>query len=143
MSELSDIQKLIRLKRYEQPPEGYFDDFLLEFQQRQRVEMLKRPLWHIAWERANMWLESVRVPALAYAAILVAAVGITGVVVNSQNHAAARSALAINASGNMPAVSIAPSAPTVPVATVSTAAKFPPSYVLEKRPVSYDAPFSF
>src|ERR1700761_2663624 len=94
--ELSNIQKLIRLKRYEQPPEDYFEDFLLEFQRRQRVEMLKRPVWQIAWERANLWLESFRVPALAYASILVAALGVTGMVINSQNgapsHALAASA---------------------------------------------------
>lgn len=35
-----ELQDLIRLKRYEQPEEGYFEDFLQEFQQRQRSEML-------------------------------------------------------------------------------------------------------
>ncbi len=98
MSELSDIQKLIRLKRYEQPPEGYFDDFLFEFQRRQRAEMLKRPLWQIVWERANLWLESFRVPAIAYASILVAAIGVTGVIVNSQSNVVSSGSLA-SASG--------------------------------------------
>jgi len=135
--ELSDIQKLIRLKRYEQPPEDYFDDFLLEFQRRQRAEMLQRPLWQIAWERANLWLEGFRVPALAYASILVAALGVTGVIMNSQTQGSA-AALASVAAPN-----IAPAAPTAPVATVSSSAKLPPSYILEKRPVSYNAPFSF
>jgi len=135
--ELSDIQKLIRLKRYEQPPEDYFDDFLLEFQRRQRAEMLQRPLWQIAWERANLWLEGFRVPALAYASILVAALGVTGVIMNSQTQGLA-AALASVAAPN-----IAPAAPTAPVATVSSSAKLPPSYILEKRPVSYNAPFSF
>lgn len=135
--ELSDIQKLIRLKRYEQPPEDYFDDFLLEFQRRQRAEMLQRPLWQIAWERANLWLDGFRVPALAYASILVAAVGITGVIMNSQTQAPAAAIASISAPN------IAPASPTAPVATVSSSAKLPPSYILEKRPVSYNAPFSF
>lgn len=135
--ELSDIQKLIRLKRYEQPPEDYFDDFLLEFQRRQRAEMLQRPLWQIAWERANLWLDGFRVPALAYASILVAAVGITGVIMNSQTQAPAAAVASISAPN------IAPASPTAPVATVSSSAKLPPSYILEKRPVSYNAPFSF
>jgi len=135
--ELSDIQKLIRLKRYEQPPEDYFDDFLLEFQRRQRAEMLQRPLWQIAWERANLWLEGFRVPALAYASILVAAVGVTGVIMNSQTQGPAAAIASISAPN------IAPAAPTVPVANVSSSAKLPPSYILEKRPVSSNAPFSF
>ena len=135
--ELSDIQKLIRLKRYEQPPEDYFDDFLLEFQRRQRAEMLQRPLWQIAWERANLWLEGFRVPALAYASILVAALGVTGVIMNSQTQGPAAAIASISAPN------IAPAAPTVPVANVSSSAKLPPSYILEKRPVSSNAPFSF
>lgn len=139
MSELSDIQKLIRLKRYEQPPEGYFDDFLFEFQRRQRAEMLKRPLWQIVWERANLWLESFRVPAIAYASILVAAIGVTGVIVNSQSNVVSSGSLA-SASGP---VVLSPSAPVGQVAPASTAGNIPHSYVLEKRPVSYDAPFSF
>jgi len=134
--ELSDIQKLIRLKRYEQPPEDYFDDFLLEFQRRQRAEMLQRPLWQIAWERANLWLDGFRVPALAYASILVAALGVTGVIMNSQTQSPVTVASAS-------APNIAPAAPIAPVANVSSSAKLPPSYILEKRPVSYDAPFSF
>jgi hypothetical protein len=138
MSELSDIQKLIRLKRYEQPPEGYFDDFLFEFQRRQRAEMLKRPLWQIAWERANLWLESFRVPAIAYASILVAAIGVTGVIVNSQNNASAVAGGI--ASANNPIV-VSPAAPLG--GQVAPASTSPHSYVLEKRPVSHDAPFSF
>jgi hypothetical protein len=137
--ELSPIQKLIRLKRYEQPPEDYFEDFLLDFQRHQRAEMLQRPVWQIAWERANLWLEGFRVPAIAYASILVAALGATGLMMTSQGgSSAAGNAIAANAPS---AVNVSSSAtPTHPVATVSTV---PHSYVLEKRPVSYDAPFSF
>ena len=134
--ELSDIQKLIRLKRYEQPPEDYFEDFLLDFQRRQRSEMLQRPVWQIAWERANLWLEGFRVPVIAYASILVAALGATGLMVTSQSGAPSRNVAAASAPAN-----VASTSPAVgSVATVSTA---PHSYVLEKRPVSYDAPFSF
>ena len=133
--ELSDIQKLIRLKRYEQPPEGYFDDFLLEFQRRQRAEMLRRPVWQIAWERANMWMESFRVPAIAYASILIAAVGVTGLLMNGQSGAPV--------SGGVAATTVMPaSVPTTNAVPVSSN-PHSSSYILEKRPVSYDAPFSF
>ena len=36
----NDIGKLLRLKRHEQPPPGYFDNFLHEFHRRQRDELL-------------------------------------------------------------------------------------------------------
>jgi hypothetical protein len=36
-----DLEKLLRLKRHERPPEGYFEGFLREFHQRQRAEMMK------------------------------------------------------------------------------------------------------
>ncbi len=47
------LQELIRLKRYEQPREGYFDDFLKEFQQRQRAEILKVSARELFWERVK------------------------------------------------------------------------------------------
>ena len=134
--ELSDIQKLIRLKRYEQPREDYFEDFLLDFQRRQRAEMIQRPIWQIAWERANLWLESFRVPAMAYASILVTAVGITGIIVNSQSKSITPS-VAVTSPAS---VNVTSSPPITPIQAVSTA---PHSYVLEKQPVSYEAPFSF
>ena len=132
--ELSNIQKLIRLKRYEHPPEGYFEDFLLEFQRRQRAEMLQRPVWQIMWERANLWLEGFRVPALAYAGIIAAAVGIAGFVIapNTGTQHLASTGTTLN---------VPSSAPINPVLPASTDGKS--SYVLEQRPVSYDAPFSF
>lgn len=141
MSESNDIQKLLRLKRYENPPEGYFDDFLFEFQRRQRAEMLKRPLWQIAWERANLWLEGFRVPAIAYAGIMVAAVGVVSLVVNSPTPTSTRG-LSAGISPAAPQLSLPSVTPNGPVAQVSSSA-LPPSYILEKRPVSYDAPFSF
>jgi hypothetical protein len=36
-----ELERLVRLKRHERPPEGYFEDFLREFRERQRAEMLK------------------------------------------------------------------------------------------------------
>lgn len=55
------LQALLRLKRYEQPPPGYFDDLLSNIQKRQREEMLRRPAWRLAIERVKTLLESFRV----------------------------------------------------------------------------------
>jgi hypothetical protein len=48
-----EIARLLRLKRYEQPPPAYFEDFLHEFRRRQRDELLRQPLWRICLERAH------------------------------------------------------------------------------------------
>src|ERR1700722_10697610 len=52
----SEIQKLLRLKRFEQPAPQYFDTFLRDFQRRQRSEMLRQPLWRIVMERTQAFL---------------------------------------------------------------------------------------
>ncbi len=54
-SDLSNVQKLLRLKRYERPPEGYYEDFLLEFQHRQRAEMLRRSAFSLWTEKVANW----------------------------------------------------------------------------------------
>ena len=48
-----DIALLLRLKRDEQPPPDYFENFLSEFRRRQRDELLRQPLWSICVERAR------------------------------------------------------------------------------------------
>ncbi len=36
-----EIRRLLRLKRYEQPPPGYFENFLHEFRRRQRERLVQ------------------------------------------------------------------------------------------------------
>jgi hypothetical protein len=48
-----EIARLLRLKRYEQPPPAYFENFLHEFRRRQRDELLRQPPWRIWFERAQ------------------------------------------------------------------------------------------
>ncbi len=75
-----DIATLLRLKRYEQPPPGYFDNFLHEFHRRQRAELLKQPLWRIAVQRVQDFMFQLNIstlssyPAAATAVVVCAAV---------------------------------------------------------------------
>jgi hypothetical protein len=48
-----EIERLFRLKRYEQSPADYFENFLSEFRRRQRDELLRQPVWRICFERAH------------------------------------------------------------------------------------------
>ncbi|MEZ5326488.1 MAG: hypothetical protein R3F19_15670 [Verrucomicrobiales bacterium] len=73
----NDIEKLIRLKRYEQPQEGYFDDFLKEFQNRQRSELLQQSARGLLFERLGTYFSGfskrqwVYAGSAAYAAVTV------------------------------------------------------------------------
>lgn len=70
----NDISKLLRLKRYEQPPEDYFENFLAEFQLRQRAEVIHRPFYRIAWDRLCHLLAPPNIPRLAMAGSFAVAV---------------------------------------------------------------------
>jgi len=61
----NEIGKLLRLKKYEQPPPGYFENFLHEFHRRQRDELLKEPVWRIALQRAQDFMFRLNIPGLA------------------------------------------------------------------------------
>ncbi len=55
-----DIQKLLRLKRHERPPEGFVDDFLGEFHRRQRLDAQKVSAWRLLCDRAEARLHDLR-----------------------------------------------------------------------------------
>ena len=78
MNEFEDIQRLIRLKRFEQPEEGFTENFLQQFHQRQRAEMLKQSSVELLLERVTTWWNHLLVPkwSLATAAVAVCAVSV-------------------------------------------------------------------
>lgn len=72
MNEFEDIQRLIRLKRFEQPEEGFTENFLQQFHQRQRAEMLKQSSVELLLERVTTWWDHLLVPKWSMAAAAVA-----------------------------------------------------------------------
>lgn len=143
MTPEENISKLLRLKRYEQPPPGYFEDFLSEFQARQRAELIRRPLWEIVWDRISGMAPSFQVPRMAYASIVGMAVVASAVIMVRPGAPVSGGNLA----ANHPSLSLTSQQPvtigeSVPVAMTSTGS---PSvhYVLPTRPVSYASSRSF
>lgn len=142
MSPEEQISKLLRLKRYEMPPPGYFEDFLAEFQSRQRAELIKAPLWEIVWDRLSAIAPSFQVPRLAYASIMALAVAASALIVlrpapqGSGPQVASRSTLSLTSTQP---VTIGQA---VPISMTSTGS---PSvhYVLPSSPVSYASSRSF
>jgi hypothetical protein len=139
-----ELSKLLRLKRFEQPPAEYFENFLQDFKDRQRTEMLRVPAWRIAWDRFTAFLGE-QAPArigygLASTAVLVAA-AITSVhIIDTRPVEVAQSApempAAETASLNLnPQVQL-PDLPSV----AHTALYSTPRYVMDARPVSYEQP---
>jgi len=78
MSEFENIQRLIRLKRFEQPEEGFTETFLQQFHQRQRAEMLQQSSLELLQERVATWWNHLLVPkwGLVAAAVSVCAMSL-------------------------------------------------------------------
>ena len=143
MTPEEQISKLLRLKRYEQPRPGYFEDFLQEFQDRQRAELIRRPLWEIAWDRLVSLAPTFQVPRMAYATIVALAVAASAMIivrpgapVSSGTLAANRSTLSLTSPHS---VTIGESVPVTLTSTGSPSVH----YVLPTRPVSYASSRSF
>jgi hypothetical protein len=48
-----ELAALLRLKRHEHPPEGYFDEFAHAFRERQRSELLRVSAWRLFTDRVG------------------------------------------------------------------------------------------
>jgi hypothetical protein len=166
----TEIGKLLRLKRYEQPPPGYFENFLHEFHRRQRDELLQQPIWSVMWQRLSNSLFRLNLPSLtsmpaAAAALLICAAvislkvyqapespsvavsGVAGLFPNQsvidQMPAESR-ADHFTLSARIPTRSLGPdlSRPANERAYTHRAST-PPRYVLDRLPVSYEPSFNF
>ena len=156
----NDIGKLLRLKRHEQPPPGYFDNFLHEFHRRQRDELLRQPLWRICLQRAQDFMFRLNVPAFSSYPAAVTAVLVCAAVISFKVYQTPES-MNIAAENRTPIAAMQASGwnlSSTPVASRDFApalvrsvkensrthrAAAPPRYVLDSTPVSYEPAFRF
>jgi hypothetical protein len=137
-----NLSKLLRLKRYERPPPGYFEDFLREFQRRQRLEALRRPRWALLWDQIASIAPRFRVPQFAYAAIIILAASASTLILTHQPAGKiargddSRASLSLTASKPVTIMETLP-------ASAQTGGSLPSHYVLQSRPVSNEQPLSF
>ncbi len=146
--ENDDIHILLRLKKHEQPPPAYFENFLAEFQHRQRGELLRGSVWQLGWERVQAFFETDRRGAVGYAmataAVLVVASVTAMNIVSPRAVTRHTNAQATVQTGGMTLglrsvpVNVVPQ--TFPAFASSSAL---PHYVIDARPVSYEPPSSF
>ncbi|XHR28523.1 MAG: hypothetical protein ACFUZC_21730 [Chthoniobacteraceae bacterium] len=166
------ISKLLRLKRFEQPPAGYYDAFLREFQERQRAELLKRPVWRILLDRLDVLREEyLTLSNLSYgmasAAVLAVAAALSFNMLAHPGTGVGSSAATLAAHVNVPvpeeALRVASASVSAPVpmnAALTPQIRIPdallessyvtpfpgdqpPRYILDARPASYEPPFTF
>jgi hypothetical protein len=165
MNELNEneITKLLRLKRFEQPPPGYFDNFLHEFHRRQRNELLRQPLWRICLDRARDFVFQFNLSTLTSSPVAVTAVAVCAAVLSLKIYQTPQPAYA-KAAADRPVIAAAPASTddqwtlASPVATRVFSTRSlrsmtegaqthrtgtPPRYVLDSVPVSYETTFKF
>jgi len=158
------LRALLRLKRFEQPPPGYFDQLLRDVHRRQRADLIQRPLWKIALERMQTFFGEHSMSPASYAGamatLLILGVSVIGVISPSggnPGHGASTTLASTKVSGGTTepqrylnlqtpmasdravSFSLENSRPSVQ----SGQSARHPRYVIDARPVSYEPSFRF
>ncbi len=145
------ISKLLRLKRYEQPPQGYHEAFLRDFHRRQRAELLKPNPWQSFWDGLSDIWPNFQVPKLAYATMAAVAVAAGGFLINQTTPAESLLASSSAPHTSLGELNVLPDFSLEPQRPVTIGSTLPVSgrgdlsqhYVLQPRPASNDRPLSF
>lgn len=150
------LSALLRLKRYEQPPAGYFDKLLSDIHRRQRAELLRRPLWKIAIDRVQSFFGERSLGNLAYggamAAVALCGAGLMGLLTTEKGatHSASTALAEVSTPQVVPAttpvnlLSLEHSGPQLEAAKFQTVTpragrNRQPRYIIDSRPSSYEA----
>ncbi|HEY5894140.1 MAG TPA: hypothetical protein VIT91_13015 [Chthoniobacterales bacterium] len=157
--DFKELQRLLRLKKYEQPPAGYPERFLKEFHRRQRWEASRKTGFAALREKVGEWVGAITIPKYAYAGTFgvfaAAAIAINSFIGSPTSHP-------LTASSGNAGVPSAPVSNVIPPSALvlngqldvsaldtpfmnqgSVIQDSRPRYILESRPASYEAPFSF
>ena len=147
----TQLQALLRLKRYETPPPGYFDNLLDRVHRRQREEMLRRPAWQIALERIRAFFAPLHMEwrhAGSMAALLVVGILVIRAVIPDQSSGPTQSAsssagthlASATQSGRLVTLQPASTQPlTVPEnPRVQRDPDAPVRFIIDAQPVSYE-----
>jgi hypothetical protein len=160
MPDENDIQNLLKLKRYEQPSPEYFENFLREFQHRQRADLIREPLWKIAYHRVQAFFSEPVMGQFAYAGATAAVLLVAGVaslqILNNGNGDSTSAIAKTSTSSrqiaqNQISMGLDPRIRLADWNSPSSQSTFPglrttaanPHYVIDARPVSYEPPSSF
>ena len=146
----TQLQALLRLKRYEAPPAGYFENLLDRVHRRQREEMLRRPAWQIAIERVRAffaplhmdWRHAGSMAALLVVGIFAIRVAIPERAADSAQVAQAIAGSSLPASETGPMITLQP-ASAQPLAShdnrrVQRDPDAPVRFIIDAQPVSYE-----
>lgn len=145
------ISALLRLKRHELPPEDFHENFLEEFQRRQRLQAL-RPSWRERWRDAveRIWPD-FRIPSYAYGAVGLAAVVFSAWILAVDELPLASPSVANQVAaenGDTLRLQITPDwkevlPQPVNIPAQRTVGTLPPQYALQPRPNTEQEPFRF
>ncbi len=76
--EFTDLQKLLQLKRHENPGDHYFENFIDDFHARQRSALLNQSARSLLLERIGTYFSGGTKPILA-SGVALAAIAVTGI----------------------------------------------------------------
>ncbi len=144
----NQLQALLRLKRHEQPPVGYYDGLLDRVHRRQREELLRRPAWQIAIDRVRAFFAPLNMDwrqAGAMATILVAGIFAIRVAIPERSVGFGQIAEAgqiPSRQATVPSITLEPvNAPTLaaqPSRPIQRETGAPVRFIIDTQPVSYE-----